>query len=127
MANEQPPRNRPLERRPEQRKAGSGHTETQATELLISNPWTRSPGRLRFRTMVQHSLTLGGSKQDYLFAVLYVDLDRFKLVNASLGRELADQLLQEVARRLRDCLRTGDIITRLREDEYLIFLDDVQH
>jgi diguanylate cyclase (GGDEF)-like protein len=96
------------------------------TEPLVSSPWTRSPGRLRFRTLLQQSLDRGSGRASYLFAILYVDLDRFTRVNDSLGKESGDKLLMEVARRLRGCLRPEDIIIRLREDEYLIFLDEIQ-
>ena len=102
------------------------HTEDQDTEPLVSSPWTRSPGRVRFRSLLQQSIDRGAQRPNYLFAILYVDLDRFTRVDDSLGRESADQILLEVARRLRGCLRPQDIIIRLREDEYLIFLDEIQ-
>ncbi|MBI3933237.1 MAG: bifunctional diguanylate cyclase/phosphodiesterase [Acidobacteria bacterium] len=105
---------------PESRKADPD------TEPLVSSPWTRSPGRLRFRSLLQQSLDGGAQRLHYLFAILYVDLDRFSRVNDSLGREAGDQILMEVARRLRGCLRPEDIIIRLREDEYVIFLDEIQ-
>lgn len=98
----------------------------QVTEL-VSSPWTRSPGRMYFRKLLTKSIARGAAQPNYRFAVLYIDLDRFKIVNDSLGREASDQLLLEVARRLRSCLRPEDVITRLREDEYLIFLDDIRH
>jgi diguanylate cyclase (GGDEF)-like protein len=101
-------------------------TDGQDTEALVSSPWTRSPGRVRFRTLLQQSIDRGAQRLNYLFAILYVDLDRFTRVNDSLGREAGDSLLMEVARRLRGCLRPEDIIIRLREDEYLIFLDEIQ-
>ena len=97
----------------------------QVTEL-VSNPWTRSPARMYFRKLLSKSIARGAAQPNYLFAVLYIDLDRFTVVNDSLGREASDQLLLEVARRLRSCLRPEDVITRLREDEYLIFLDDIR-
>jgi len=100
--------------------------EDQDTEPLVSSPWTRSPGRVRFRSLLQQSIDRGAQRPNYLFAILYVDLDRFTRVDDSLGRESADQILLEVARRLRGCLRPQDIIIRLREDEYLIFLDEIQ-
>ena len=95
-------------------------------EPLVSSPWTRSPGRVRFRSLLQQSIDRGGNRMNHLFGILYVDLDRFTRVNDSLGREAGDQLLIEVSHRLRGCLRPEDIIIRLREDEYLIFLDEIQ-
>jgi diguanylate cyclase (GGDEF)-like protein len=96
------------------------------SEMLVSSPWTRSPGRLRFRTLLQRAIVEGAQRPNYHFAVLYVDLDRFTAINDRLGRAAADQLLIEVTRRIRGCLRQTDVVTRLREDEYLVFLDDVQ-
>lgn len=81
---------------------------------------------MRFKSVLQQAIAQRAQQPNYLFAVLYVDLDRFAMVNNSLGRDVGNQLLGEVARRFRDSLRAGDIITRLREDEFLIFVDDIQ-
>jgi diguanylate cyclase (GGDEF)-like protein len=101
-------------------------TAWEESEALVSSPWIRSPGRLRFRTLLQRAIDEGAQRPNYVFAVLYVDLDRFTAINDRLGRAAADELLLAVSRRLRGCLMQSDVITRLREDEYLIFLDDVQ-
>jgi diguanylate cyclase (GGDEF)-like protein/PAS domain S-box-containing protein len=63
---------------------------------------------------------------DYLFAILLLDLDRFKLINDSWGHQVGDQLLQNVARRLQHCLRPTDTIARLGGDEFLILLNNIQ-
>ncbi|MGE5243758.1 MAG: putative bifunctional diguanylate cyclase/phosphodiesterase [Betaproteobacteria bacterium] len=57
------------------------------------------------------------------FAVLYLDLDRFKVVNDSLGHLVGDELLVKVSRRLETCLRSGDVLARLGGDEFAILLD----
>ena len=57
-----------------------------------------------------------------LFAVLYLDLDRFKVVNDSLGHLVGDQLLSAASRRLETCLRPGDLLARLGGDEFAILL-----
>jgi len=110
---------------PEQIDSKSGYGG-QDTGPLVSSPWTRSPGRVRFRSLLQQSIDRAAHRPNSHFAILYVDLDRFTRVNDSLGRESGDHLLMEVVRRLRESLRPGDNIIRLREDEYMIHLGEIQ-
>jgi diguanylate cyclase (GGDEF)-like protein len=64
--------------------------------------------------------------KNYLLAVLFLDLDHFKVVNDSLGHLIGDRLLITIARRLKTCIRPGDIVARLGGDEFAILLDDVE-
>jgi diguanylate cyclase (GGDEF)-like protein len=66
-------------------------------------------------------------REDYLFAVLFLDVDRFKVVNDSLGHQIGDQLLIAMARRLEGCLRPGDMVARLGGDEFAIIVDHIKH
>ena len=62
---------------------------------------------------------------DFQFAVIFVDLDRFKIVNDSLGHDMGDKLLVDLSRRLEICLRAVDTVARLGGDEFAILLDGI--
>lgn len=64
-------------------------------------------------------------RNSQLFAVLFLDFDRFKVINDSLGHSEGDKLLQQVAPRLKSCLRTSDLMARLGGDEFAILLDEL--
>ncbi|RPJ23005.1 MAG: diguanylate cyclase, partial [Chloroflexi bacterium] len=103
----------------------------QAEEKLIytalHDPLTNLPNRVLFMDRLTHAMERAKRHKDYQFAVLYLDLDRFKVVNDSLGHNIGDLLLVESARRLTTCLRTEDTVARLGGDEFVILLEDVQN
>jgi diguanylate cyclase (GGDEF)-like protein/PAS domain S-box-containing protein len=82
--------------------------------------------RALFMDRLAHAVERARRHKDYAFAVFFLDLDRFKLVNDSLGHLAGDRLLVEVGRRLKTCLRAGDTVARLGGDEFTILLDDMK-
>ncbi len=99
-------------------------TERRRVEARISymahhDELTDLPNRLLFRERMEAALA-GGRSRGQELALLFLDLDHFKDVNDTLGHPLGDALLRDVARRLRSCIREGDLVARLGGDEFAI-------
>ncbi len=92
--------------------------------LAYHDGLTGLPNRSFFSKMLTRSIKLAQRQQRQL-AVLFLDLDRFKQINDTLGHEAGDQLLKEVARRLESCLRDSDTVARLGGDEFVVLLPEL--
>jgi diguanylate cyclase (GGDEF)-like protein/PAS domain S-box-containing protein len=101
-------------------------TEERLLHDALHDGLTGLANRALFMDRLGHAVERARRHRDYAFAVFFLDLDRFKLVNDSLGHLAGDRLLVEVGRRLKACLRAGDTVARLGGDEFTILLDDMK-
>ncbi len=92
----------------------------------VHDALTGLPNRILFQDRLSHCIELSSRRENYSFALLYLDLNRFKLVNDTLGHLLGDQLLIEVASRMRQVVRRGDTLSRLGGDEFVILCEDIE-
>ncbi len=100
--------------------------EEQLAHRAFYDPLTNLPNRALFIDRLRQALRRASRRKDYLFAVLFLDVDRFKNVNDSLGHMAGDRLLVMIARRLELSLRPGDTVARLGGDEFTVLLDDIR-
>jgi diguanylate cyclase (GGDEF)-like protein/PAS domain S-box-containing protein len=90
------------------------------------DPLTRLPDRQAFEDRLASSLRRAQRSTTYQFALLFIDLDRFKLVNDTSGHLQGDRLLRDVARRLAGSVRPGDMVSRRGGDEFTVLVDDLR-
>ncbi|MEA2530030.1 MAG: hypothetical protein QOG89_1674 [Thermomicrobiales bacterium] len=96
--------------------------EERLVHQAYHDPLTGLPNRARFAERLDAALAAAADQPDAV-AVLFLDLDRFKLINDTLGHAAGDALLVEVATRLRACVRPGDTVARLGGDEFIVLLE----
>lgn len=104
--------------------------EAQLRYDAFHDTLTGLPNRALLMNRLEHTLQLSQRRLmryvPYRFAILFLDLDRFKVVNDSLGHTAGDCLLRSVAQQLQACLRMGDTVARLGGDEFVMLLEDIQ-
>jgi diguanylate cyclase (GGDEF)-like protein/PAS domain S-box-containing protein len=99
-------------------------TERRLEQLATHDPLTGLPNRLILQARLEHALARS-RRQELNGAVLFLDLDRFKVVNDTLGHAAGDQVLCTIAKRLKAWMRDIDTLTRLGGDEFVILLEDL--
>ncbi|MEM9770163.1 MAG: EAL domain-containing protein [Cyanobacteria bacterium P01_D01_bin.73] len=100
--------------------------EEKLTYTAFYDALTELPNRNLFVDRLQGTLRKSQRHLDRLYSVLYIDLDRFKVVNDSLGHHAGDDLLVQIGQRLLKCVRCNDMVARLGGDEFAILLDDME-
>ncbi|PVY79005.1 PAS domain S-box-containing protein/diguanylate cyclase (GGDEF)-like protein [Tamilnaduibacter salinus] len=103
------------------RKEAEAFINFQAYHDLL----TRLPNRALFQDRLMLAMTQA-ERKDQKLAVMFLDLDRFKVINDSLGHGMGDRLLQSVTQRLGGCLRGGDTLSRFGGDEFTLLLPDIE-
>jgi diguanylate cyclase (GGDEF)-like protein/PAS domain S-box-containing protein len=99
--------------------------ELELRHQALHDPLTGIANRTLCLDRIRQALVRAKRAQRSNFAVIFLDIDRFKVVNDSLGHPFGDKLLVEVARRLSGCVRAMDTVSRFGGDEYVIFLEDL--
>ncbi len=100
--------------------------EERISYLATRDALTGLPNRVLFNDRLEQALVNARRKGDSV-ALMFLDLDRFKNVNDSLGHHVGDLMLKEVALRMQACLRKGDTLSRLGGDEFVVTLEGLQH
>jgi diguanylate cyclase (GGDEF)-like protein/PAS domain S-box-containing protein len=105
---------------------GRKRAEQRLLHDALHDPLTGLPNRAFLMDQLGASLEQAKRQTNQLFAVLFLDLDRFKVINDSIGHMVGDELLVGIAGRLKKCLRPGDLVARLGGDEFTILLRKIR-
>jgi diguanylate cyclase (GGDEF)-like protein/PAS domain S-box-containing protein len=100
--------------------------EERLVHDALHDALTELPNRVLFMDHLKHAVERSRRNKGFFFTVLFLDLDRFKIINDSLGHMVGDQLLVGIARRLETCVRSVDTVARLGGDEFTILLEDLK-
>ncbi|MGZ8270991.1 MAG: EAL domain-containing protein [Methylophilus sp.] len=101
-------------------------SQSKLYQLVNHDPLTGLPNRRLINELFEHAIRRA-QREEHKIAILFVDLDRFKAINDTLGHAIGDKLLLEVSRRIQHTLRQSDVVGRLGGDEFLIIMDSIQN
>ena len=118
--------NRSLEQQVQERTAQLESEMKKQEYLATHDMLTGLPNRFLFINALEDAIA-GQHKSNSLYAVLFLDFNRFKLINDSLGHTVGDRMLVQITRRLQASLRTQDLLARLGGDEFTILIKDIEN
>ena len=98
------------------------HAELEINDLAFYDPLTKLPNRRLLRERLEATLLAERQLQNFS-AILFIDLDNFKILNDTRGHDVGDLLLIEVSARLKSCVREEDTVARLGGDEFVVILE----
>ncbi|MBL8334273.1 MAG: EAL domain-containing protein [Rubrivivax sp.] len=101
--------------------------EQDLHHLAFHDALTGLPNRRRFQQLLKEAVDRAMTDEHAAYAVMFLDFDRFKLINDSLGHEAGDEFLVQVSRRIREHLRPGDLVARLGGDEFAVLACPLEH
>ena len=101
------------------------HAETQLHHIAFHDGLTGLPNRGRFHTLLSQALVSANNDASHHIALMFLDFDRFKLINDSMGHSVGDEFLIQVSRRIQDHFRPGDVVARLGGDEFAVLVHNV--
>jgi diguanylate cyclase (GGDEF)-like protein len=106
----------------------AGHNQADETlrQRAFYDKLTGLPNRVMFLEELKRASSYKKRNRDYLFAVCYVDLDRFKVIDDNYGHDIGDKLLISTAERLKSCIRESDIAARFEGDRFAVLLEDIE-
>lgn len=100
--------------------------EKQLAHSALHDALTTLPNRVLLKDRLDHAMERAKRNTDYQFAVFFLDLDQFKIVNDTRGHDIGDILLVESGKRLIECVRSVDTVARFGGDEFVILLEDIK-
>jgi len=100
--------------------------EKQLYFLAFHDPLTNLPNRMLFQDRLEQAIKKQKRHREYDYAVMFIDLDRFKTINDTLGHDIGDRLLIEAGQRIAASVRETDTVARFGGDEFVILLEDIQ-
>ena len=102
------------------------NVEKQLQYHAFHDPLTNLPNRLLFLDRLKQAIRKNSRQNNFKYAVLFIDLDRFKNINDTLGHHVGDQLLIQTGQKINRCVRKLDTVARFGGDEFVVLLEDVQ-